>query len=160
MKFGLLKPVEDRFFRGLVAGVIAGILKDIPDILLVNLSHLKRQAFWDYVGEMIFNKIPRSFPEHFWAFGIEVTFSLGLGVIYSMIIIPVLPTRHYLIRGAVYGSACWFMLISTVKLFHITPLFTRDLFTPLTTLLFSSGYGIMLAFLDELLTPQKQASNS
>lgn len=154
-----LKPIEEQFMRGLTGGFIAGFLKDIPDVFLVDLLKIKHLAFWDYVGEMILNHIPKTLVEHIIAFGIQVAFSLGLGIIYSVIVIPRFPTKHHLVRGAIYGSACWFVLMSVIRLFHITSLFHRDLLTPLTTLLFSSGYGILLAFLDQYFSPQKTKTN-
>jgi hypothetical protein len=154
-----LKPIPDQFMRGLIGGLIAGTVKDIPDVVLVDLFKIKHLAFWDYVGEMILNQIPKSIFEHFIAFTLQVAFSLGLGIIYSTIVIPGFPTKHYLVRGAIYGSACWFVLMSIIKLFHITPLFAHNLRTPLLTMLFSAGYGLLLAVLDRYFSPQKQKSS-
>jgi hypothetical protein len=148
-----IKPIEDRFMRGLISGFIAGTLKDIPDFFLADLLKIKHLAFWDYAGEMILNRIPKVFIDHILAFLTEVTFSLGLGIIYALLIIPKFPTRHYLIRGTIYGCACWFTLMSVIKLFHITPLFAWDILTPLLTLLFSGGYGMLLAYLDNFFAP-------
>lgn len=148
--------IKDQFIRALVGGLIAGVIKDIPDIFLVELFKIKKLAFWDYVGVIIFSEIPHNFPEHLANIIIEVVFSAGIGIIYSMIIIPVLPTKSYLIRGSVYGSACGFTLISIVKLFNINLLITHDLFTPLATLFFSACYGLLLAFLENYFSPQKQ----
>ena len=159
MRRRFLKPIEDRFIRGLTGGLIAGIIKDIPDIFLCVLWNIKKLAFWDYVGEMIFNKIPKNFLEHFLAFCIQVSFSLGLGIIFSIIVIPAFPTKHYLVRGVFYGSSCWFVLMSIVKLYHISNLLTQDLLTPMLTLLFSAGYGLLLAYLDRHFSPNKQQSD-
>lgn len=155
MSKGLLKPIEDQFMRGLTGGFIAGFIKDIPDVFLVDLFKIKHLAFWDYVGEMVLNHIPKGFIEHFIAFVIQVAFSLSLGIIYSNLFIPKFPTKHHLVRGAIYGSACWFVLMSVIRLFQITPLFNRDLLTPLLTLFFSAGYGLLLDFLDQFFSPRK-----
>lgn len=155
-----LKSIEDKFLRGLIAGLIAGIIKDFPDLFLVDLFKIKHIAFWDYTGVMVFNKIPQSFFEHFLGFVVQVAFSLGLGIIYSVIVIPKFPTSHYLVRGAIYGGACWFALISIIKLYNVNSLLTHDLFTPMATLLFSSCYGLLLGFIDNYFSPQKDRSGS
>lgn len=158
MRQKLLNPIEDTFMRGLVGGLVAGIVKDIPDIFLVDLFKIKQLAFWDYVGVMIFNRIPSSFIDHLVAFIVQVAFSLGLGIIYSTVIIPKFTTKHYLVRGLVYGSACWFFLMSLIKLYNVTKILSHDLFTPIATWLFSIGYGILLAYLDHYFSPQKQGA--
>ncbi|HEX3047040.1 MAG TPA: hypothetical protein VHY08_19960 [Bacillota bacterium] len=152
-----MPKINDRFLRGLTGGLIAGTCKDLPDIFLVDLFKIKHLAFWDYVGEMILNQIPKSLSDHILAFIIEVAFSLGLGIIYSIIVIPAFPSKHYLVRGMIYGSACWFILMSLIKLFHISSLFVFDKFTPLATLFLSAVYGLMLAFLDKYFAPPKGA---
>ena len=149
-----IKPITDGFMRGLVSGFLAGALKDIPDLFLVELFQVKRIAFWDYVGVMILNRMPQGFGDHLLAIIIEITFSMGLGIIYSLKVIPAFSTRHFLIRGMVYGCACWFILESVIKLYHITSLFDNDIITPLLALLFSSGYGLLLALADRFFTPQ------
>ena len=77
MKSRFLKPIKDQFFRGLTGGLIAGILKDVPDLFLVDLFGIKRLAFWDYIGEMIFNQIPKSWLDHLIAFSIQVPLVWG-----------------------------------------------------------------------------------
>lgn len=150
----LLKPNSDPIFRGLIAGLIAGTLKDIPDIFLCELTRVKQFAFWDYVGEMIFNRIPHTFLEHFLCFLIQVAFSVGLGVIFTAIVSRLLPTKYPWLLGLIYGGSCWFVLISILKLYHITLLFPRDLLTPSLTLLFSAGYGLILVAVNERMKPK------
>jgi hypothetical protein len=151
-----LKPTKDFFIRGVIAGVIAGTLKDIPDILLVDLFKVKQLAFWDYVGEILFNKIPYTFMEHLTAFLVQVVFSIGIGVIYTSIVARFLPTKHHFIRGLLYGGFCWIILTSTVKLYNITSLLTKGLISPLLTLLFSVGYGLLIAYVDEYLKAETE----
>ena len=146
-----LKPTNDFFIRGVIAGVIAGTIKDIPDILLVDFFKVKQLAFWDYVGEILFNKIPVTFMDHFTAFLVQVIFSIGIGVIYTGIIARFIPTKHHFIRGLLYGGFCWIVLISTVKLFNISSLLSKGLISPLLTLLFSMGYGLLLEYVDQYL---------
>lgn len=159
MSRGFIKPIGDGYMRGILAGLIAGVTKDIPDLFLVDLFKIKKLGFWDYVGEMFFSSIPHSFLDHLIAFSLEVAFSLALGILYVQIIIPLFPSKHYLIRGAIYGCSCWFVLSSVIKLYHISALMTKgDQFTPLSALLFSAGYGLLLGYLDKLFSPHKQKS--
>ncbi|HBF37302.1 MAG TPA: hypothetical protein DDW50_08265, partial [Firmicutes bacterium] len=55
--------MNDPFLRGLIAGLIAGTVKDIPDSILHSLFHLKELSFWDYAGVLAFNRMPTGFVE-------------------------------------------------------------------------------------------------
>ncbi len=145
--------IADIFLRGISVGLIAGTVKDIPDLFLVLLWRVKKVAFWEYVSQICLHMKPNNFIEHLIAFSIQVVFSLGLGIIYSMVIVPKISTRHYLLRGVLYGTSCWFILISSLEFYKITPVLTDDVVTPVLTLVFSAFYGLLLAYLDKNWAP-------
>lgn len=127
----------DPFLRGVIAGLAAGILKDIPDAVLHSL-HLKTLAFWDYVGAIAFNKFPHRFMEHLTAWSFEIFFSIGLGVIYSLLQTKIIQTRHHLLLGLYYGGAIWLLITGGVKLFRLSQLMTHGLLEPSLTFAFSA----------------------
>ncbi|TCL76881.1 hypothetical protein EDC14_1001166 [Hydrogenispora ethanolica] len=153
----LWKPVDDRFLRGLIAGLIAGFIKDIPDFLPRKWFHVKQLDFWDYLGEMALGGMPRNFGGEMVAFLIELGFSIGLGAVFTCIVAPLFPTRHHLVRGVFYGGSCWFILISIIKLYRITELMPKNPITPLSTLAMSVCYGWLVAFIDHRLNSRTES---
>ncbi len=142
------KPIDDRLLRGLIAGLAAGFIKDIPDLLPRKWFHLKQLDFWDYIGEMALGDTSGKGWEAVVSFLIELGFSIGLGILYVYLIAPKFPTRHHLLRGVFYGCSCWFILISIIKLYRINELIPKDSLTPLITLLMSAAYGWLVAYID------------
>jgi hypothetical protein len=106
--------------------------------------------YFDYAGYIGFNRIPHTFIEYIFAYILEVTFSTGLGVIFSLLS-PKIPSRHYLIKGMMFGGLIWYIVTSMIKLDKITKLMTHDLITPLLTLMFSIIYGLIIAYVDHYL---------
>ena len=141
----------DTFFRGLIAGFTAGIVKDIPDFFLHSVFHFKKLSFWDYAGVVTFNKMPHSFIEHVVAFGFQLIFSTGLGIVFIFLASKVVKTKHYLLEGLVFGSSVWFIITAAIKVFRITELQTKGLSDPLITLLLSMAYGLLLMVIDHWL---------
>ena len=77
--------MKNAYIRGIIAGFIAGTLKDIPDVILGLVFEVKGLTYLDYAGYMWFNRIPHTFSEYLFAFGVEVTFSTGLGAVFSLL---------------------------------------------------------------------------
>jgi hypothetical protein len=142
--------MKDAYIRGIIAGLIAGTLKDIPDVILDLTFKVKALMCLDYAGYIGFNRIPHTFMEYLFAYGLEVVFSAGLGVIFSLLS-PKIPSKHYLIKGMMFGGFIWYVLTSMVRMIKITKLMTTDLVTPFLTLLFSIGYGLVVAYIDHYL---------
>lgn len=155
MSFFFIKSTQDQMMRGVIAGLVAGVVKDLPDLLLQYGLHIKKLVFWDYVGIMLLNNKPSNFMEHLVAFCLQVTFSLGLGVVYSVFIAPRIKTKHYLIRGLLFGAFCWFVLVSIVRLYYVKILLVPDIVTPVFTIILSSLYGLLVAWVDHRLTPEE-----
>ena len=54
--------MENRFLKGTIAGVIAGIVKDIPNGFIHIFPTLNALAFCDYAGLLAFGRLSRNFP--------------------------------------------------------------------------------------------------
>jgi hypothetical protein len=140
----------DTFIRGLIAGFLAGIVKDIPDVL-VNVFRIHKLSFWDYAGVVGLNRLPSTWFELVLAFGLEVVFSTGLGVIFVYLAERVIKTRHYLLLGAFLGGSIWFLVTALIKVFALQELQTHSLAEPWVNLLLSMAYGLLLMGFDHWL---------
>jgi hypothetical protein len=141
----------DIFLRGIIAGFIAGTVKDIPDSILHSIFHLKELSFWDYAGVMALNRMPSKFIEIALALGFEIMFSTGLGVVFSFLAAKVIKTKHYLLLGLLFGCSIWFFVTTAVKIFGLTQLQTKNLSDPAITFMLSVAYGLLLTVIDRWL---------
>jgi hypothetical protein len=141
----------DTFLRGTIAGLIAGLVKDIPDLILHSVFHLKEISFWDYSGVIFLNRIPHTFWEFTLAFVFEVMFSIGLGITFAFLAEKVIKTKHYLLLGLFFGSSVWFAVTIAVNIIGLTELQTKNLRDPIITFLLSAAYGLLLIMIDRWL---------
>jgi hypothetical protein len=150
--------LNDPFLRGLIAGLIAGTVKDIPDSILHSLFHLKELSFWDYAGVLAFNRMPTGFVEITMAVSFEVVFSMGVGVLFTILADKPIKTKHYLLLGLSFGGAIWLFITAVIKVFRLTQLQTKNLSDPLITFMLSVAYGLLLTVIDHRLKNRKSGS--
>lgn len=138
--------VEEKFVAGVIGGVGAGIIKDIPDLIFRYLAKITRITFWDYSGTVALGHSPRSFPEIINAAFYEVVFSIFIGIVF-VYLAPYFKTKYIVIRGAIYGALVWFVIRAGVIAFQIKILIDGDLLSATLNSLNSILYGIVLAMI-------------
>jgi hypothetical protein len=132
--------------KGVIGGAIAGALKDIPDAIFHYILKITDITFWDYAGIIVLKRHPEGILEHVYSFLYEVTFSILIAVIYIHLI-PYLQTKHYLLRGAVFGAIVWFFIQAAALAFRIEAVIVRsDLITSIVNSVNSLIYGMILAY--------------
>jgi hypothetical protein len=135
--------MKERFIIGVVAGTIAGILKDIPDAIFHFLLRITNITFSDYAGTIALGHRPAGLTEHLYAVFYEIVFSVFIGIIFVNLA-PYFETKHYLLRGAIYGALVWFTIRCAVMAFGITPLVDGDILSTIINSLNSILYGTIL----------------
>lgn len=138
--------MEEKISNGAIAGIIAGIVKDIPDAILHNSLKITSITFWDYTGTIILGRHPHGFFENSYSFFFEVIFSTFLGILF-VIFTTYFSRKHYPLWSAFYGGFIWFLIRSIVVVFRIESLITMDFLTSLVNSINSIIYGIILGFL-------------
>jgi hypothetical protein len=145
--------MKDKFLRGVIAGLIAGIVKDIPAIVS-DFFFNTFPAYWDYAGLIGFGKEPKTFPEHFYAIIIQLGFSVVVGV--SMVyIMNKIQSKHYLLKGAFFGGLIWFSIRGLVFIAQVPRLIHHQQAISIINSLTSIGYGLLLAWIDHYLATKK-----
>ncbi|MGE5605287.1 MAG: hypothetical protein ACM3YE_06300 [Bacteroidota bacterium] len=137
--------MEEKISNGAIAGIIAGILKDIPDAILHNSLKITSITFWDYAGTITLGRHPHGFFESSYSFFFEVIFSTFLGILFVNFTTH-FNRKHYLLWGAFYGGIIWFFIRSIVVVSRIESLITMDFLTSLVNSINSIIYGIILGF--------------
>lgn len=144
---------EDTFFRGALCGGVAGILKDIIDLILY-LFKVKGLSFWSFASVVAFDKLPNDLFMNITGICLEIIFSAFLGVLF-VLIAQKIKTRHYLLMGTFFGSMAWFFIRAVIVCYKINQLITPATpLRPFITWLLSMVFGIVLAWLERRLSPK------
>jgi hypothetical protein len=147
--------LNDRFIKGVIAGTIAGLAKNIPDIFLHNVLKTSEKSFWDYASIIVSGRHPLGLFEQTYSFFFEIIFSIFLGLIY-ILLIPYLKTNYNFLRGAIYGGIVWFAIRAWVVSFQISPLLQEGRNTMIVNSLLSILFGIILEWIIQLLLKKNQ----
>jgi hypothetical protein len=146
--------MEDKFLRGIIAGLIAGIAKDIPALIAEFFITDVFPSYWDYSGLVSFGKSPGKPLEYIHALGIQVGFSAAVGVA-IVYLISKIRSKHYLLEGAVLGLLVWFIIRGIVYIAQVPDLIKPHEGIALLNSLTSIGYGVLVAYIDHYLATKK-----
>lgn len=146
----LHKPIEDKTIRGLIAGITAGLLKDIPAVVFYFLINHPHPTFWDYMSLLAMGRIPKTWDEYLFSIIVQVLWCTILATVF-VYFRPVLKSRHYILHGAGFGLLIW-LLIRALVYFHRAPeLIHSNPSSAYMNMLISISYGIMVAVIDHRL---------
>lgn len=147
--------MDERLLNGVIGGIIAGIIKDIPNAIFHNWLKLTGLSFWDYAAAVVLFRHPKSIGEQLYALFYEVFFSILLGIAY-VYMKDRIRTGHYLLRGAIYGVLTWFTVNSFILLYQVKLLIRTDFATSLVNSICSMVYGILLGYIIHYLEEKRQ----
>lgn len=150
--------MSDKFIKGVIAGGIAGLIKDTFDFLFhhYQLFVITDHSFWDYANIIASGRHPQGLFEQLYALFFEVIFSMLLGIIY-VLIIPYLKTKYNFIRGAIYGGIVWFGIRAWVTAFQIHPLQHETGVTIFVNSILSILFGIVLESIIQIFEKKEAA---
>ena len=154
MKLSMIFTEDDKFLRGIIAGLIAGLAKDIPSIV-ADFFINPFPSYWDYAGLVGFGVEPNTFFEYFYAILIELGFSAAIGVI-IVYINGIIPSKHFLIKGAFLGASVWLSISGLVFFTQIPQLSKPHIAATIINSLTSIGYGMLLTVIDRYLASKNK----
>lgn len=136
--------INDRFTRGLIAGITAGIIQDSLDYIsyLLDLNQLR---YLDWIGIMLFSRKPVTTLETLLALGGELFFSAVLGILF-VYLVPLIRSKHILIKSWIYGVGIWFGIYGLMTLFKVRGLASINAMSALSDIVTSSVYGLVLGY--------------
>jgi hypothetical protein len=137
--------IDNKFMKAILAGIIAGTVKDIPNAFLHHYPRIIEITLWDYAGTAALGRLPVGFGEHAYAFFLELLFCIFLSLFYvNYHVLPQFGRDHHKLKGILYGAFVWFLIRGVVLAFEITPLLGENLLTSLVNLLVSMLFGCIL----------------
>ncbi|MCK8818070.1 hypothetical protein MWH28_11945 [Natroniella sulfidigena] len=145
--------MRDRFTRGLIAGVIAGLPSLLFNIGAYTLNFTN--LLWgDFMGVFLFGDRPVGVAEVVFSSIAQALFLGGLGIIF-VFLLPLISSQHYLLKSSIYGLAIWFISFAIPFLFQLPKLADVELQTVISNfisgLLWGLALGIVLNWLDDRL---------
>lgn len=140
--------MEEKFINGIIGGIGAGIIKDIPDLIFRYWLKITRIIFWDYSETIALGHPPRSLP---------VVFSIFIGIVF-VYLAPYFKTKKILIQGAIYGALVWFGIRAGVIAFQIKILIDGNIISATLNSLNSIIYGILLALIVHYLEKKEKVA--
>jgi hypothetical protein len=136
---------DDRFFQGMISGMIAGIFSETLSFIsgALNISMMR---YVDYAGVLLLGNIPLSTIELIISTGFATFFAAMLGIIFAYIV-PIIGSTNLYLKGWLYGLFTWYIWYSilvmtlTDKLEGITPA------TAVSNFIVASMYGLLLGII-------------
>jgi small basic protein len=141
---------EDRFIRGIISGIIAGILKDVPAVILKYLIEKPHSTFWDYMSLLTLGKIPNSWDEYLLSLIVEVLWCAVLAIIF-VYLQPKFQSEFYIVQGVGYGTFIWLLIRAMVYFFQTSELIHDRPLAALMNLSISIFYGVTVAVVNHKL---------
>lgn len=108
--------MQDRLLGGLLAGFIAGVVKNVLDFLSFYVFGFAKERLVDWTGAILYGQLPKSLPEQAVALLAHLVWSGLLGVVLAYLM-PSLTSRNYVIRGLAYGAGVWFAIYGLTMVF-------------------------------------------
>jgi hypothetical protein len=134
--------ITDKLKIGIIAGSIATFVLQI--LAIIELLFKAKHTYWDYASYILFNHKYQGFAETALSIGIQIFFSVQLGVIYSYLDEKI-PTKLCKTKGAMFGGTAWFSITGMLFIYQITQLKTHSAWESSYEFLSGVIYGIVLA---------------
>ncbi len=149
--------MKDRFSRGLLAGIIAGVITKVYDLTAFYL-HLSTLRWFDFTATMIYGHKPLNLGEQIFATLGTWFFHSMLGIIFVFMIERLFSSDNLFLKGWFYGVAWWFIICVIFQLFKIPEFSNIPLKTTLSNFVGASIWGILLAAAVMWLNRQRQGT--
>ena len=135
--------LTDRFARGLIAGLVGGVIMNIISLVSYSLG-ITELRFLDWSAIAIYGLKPESLVEAVFAQLAQFVFVGVLGVLFAYLI-AAMGSKNHLLKGWLYGSGMWFVLYGITILFHVEATIPLHIDTAATDFIGSTMYGLAMA---------------
>lgn len=148
--------LHDRFAKGFVAGISAGIAFTAINLSSYSLGFAKNR-FLDFIGTLALGSPPETLGEQMFSQAIVLVLLGSLGVVFSYLL-PQLNEENYLLKGWLFSVIFWFSIYSIGTLFRTPTLYKIPWQTGITNFIAATVFGPLMAWTIYLLD-QKYLDN-
>ncbi len=140
----------DRFFRGFLAGLLAGIPMNIWSLFSYHVLHFGQRRFLDWMGIILYGNLPLTFGEQAYAlFG--QFFGLGvLGILYAYLLAAI-GSQWYVGKAVIYSGAFSFVVYALPMLFRVPNLTEMPMNAVISNHIGALIWGIFLGYVQQRL---------
>lgn len=134
--------VEDRFTRGLLAGLIAGVPTFIFNhgLFYLKMTNLR----WsDFMSLFIYGRKPVNLAEDVFAVFLVYMLLSFLGIVFAYLLL--ITNTIHILKGCVYGISIWFISYTITFLFKVPELEYIPLETAFFNFIGAGIWGVTLA---------------
>lgn len=146
--------MKDRFTRGFTAGVLAGIITSVWNLLSYHLLHMSNLRFLDFAAVFIFGNTAMTIWEMLLSLVGTIIFFGFLGSVF-IYLITLITSENLIFKSFLFGIAVWFVSYAISILFKLPELEKVTFLTALSNFFGSSIYGICLGFSLKILDKYK-----
>jgi len=135
----------DRFKRGFVSGIIAGVPSHLINwgAYYFNFSSVR----WiDFMGSMTFGHKPSTLAETLAATIIQYIYVGILGIVFAYLITKV-NSKDYFLKATIFSLVVWFMSFMATQLFKLPEFRTITLNSTISNFIGAVIWGISLGYL-------------
>lgn len=140
-----MEAITDRFTRGCIAGILAGLVSSVFNLTAYYVGFAKLR-YLDFAGVMIYGRKPTSALEALFAWLGMYMFMALLGAIFAYLILG-MTSKNYLFKGWFYGVIVWFAVYAIVILFKVPELSVFNLPTTFANFIGASLWGLALGYI-------------
>lgn len=135
----------DRFYRGLIAGMVGGVLMNLWDLISYHLFHFSKLRYLDWAGMIMYGELPKSNLAVIFALISHLIWVGFLGVVFAFLI-PSITSRKYLIKGLTYGFLTGFIIYAAGIAFKMPVISHRTPETAISQFIGGTIWGLTLAY--------------
>ena len=134
----------DKFTRGLMAGIVSGIVTNILDILMGSMG-MTTLRFVDWTGIIVLAHIPPyTLGETIFSFISQIFFSASLGVTFAYLI-PQINNKNLFLKSWFFSLGVWFAVDGITTLYKIEGTIPIPLGTGISNVISATIFGLALA---------------
>ncbi|HWQ71628.1 MAG TPA: hypothetical protein VN370_04820, partial [Desulfitobacteriaceae bacterium] len=108
----------DRTFRGLLAGMAAGLIMNLWNLADFYLLKITQIRFLDWAAVLITWSKPADSLATIFSFTIQLLWDGLLGILFAHLLVSI-TSRGIIIKSAYFSLMCWFIFIIIVNLFRV-----------------------------------------
>lgn len=136
--------MKDRFTRGFIAAIIAGVPTAIYNWLAYYL-HIANLRYSDFASVLIYGHKPNSVGETVFAIISTFIFVGLLGSIFGLVV-PIIKSDNIVFKGWAYGTGLWFSFYALTYLFKVPELLTIPLWTAASNVVGAGIWGLLFGY--------------
>jgi hypothetical protein len=145
--------MEDRFVRGLIAGIIAGIVQVGVDFAL-EVFRMGTIRYLDYAAVIIYGNKPVFWFDTLFAQLAYIGFAGFAGIIFAYFITWV-SSKNYLLKGWLFAIGLWFSIYAVGMMYKVQLMHKVPWPDAVSNFISTSIFGLVAAVLLQRLTPKE-----